>query len=156
MTTKDRSHPMYTGPWLDRLFPIHLPDGRMASVTSIHVLPSNIGILEGGLRPDINALQREKIVAYAKERCGDPVAVIEPVITPVAGHPLRPEERRERLPWMACIAHLTSEPFDPDMLASTLTVVWWQDGFTRPLPEEIQRSVATVDWGRSAKDYDFW
>jgi hypothetical protein len=56
---------------------------------------------------------------------------------------------------MACAAHLTSEPLDARNVASTLTVVWWQDAFTRPMPEEIQRAVATVDWGSCAKDYDF-
>ena len=39
---------------------------------------------------------------------------------------------------------------------SSLTLVWWQDAFTRPLPEEIERAAATVDWARSAKDVEFW
>lgn len=155
MPTKDRSEPMYTGPWLDRMFPVYLPDGRMASVTGFSVLPSNTGIFEGGLFPEANAMQRKKVRALAKERYGDPVVEVEPAIVPIpeVSTPRRP---RERLPWMACVAHLTSEPLDPNMLASTLTVVWWQDTFTRPLPEEIQREVATVDWARCAKDYDFW
>lgn len=153
MPTEDRTHPMYTGPWLDRLFPIHLADGRVASVTSFFVLPSNVGIVEGGLRPEQNARQREKVLAIAKERCGDPVAVVEPAVTPIGGGQAA---RRERLPWMACVAHLTSAPLDPDGTESTLTVVWWQDAFTRPLPEEIERVVAAVDWERCASDQDWW
>jgi hypothetical protein len=153
MPTKDRTDPMYTGPWLDRLFPIYLPDGRMASVTEFFVLPSNVGILEGGLRAEWNARQREKILKYAQERCGEPIAGVEPTIISLDGRP--PGTGRERLPWMACVASLTSEPLDPDNTASTLTVVWWQDAFTRPLPEEIERAVAAIDWGKCARDYDF-
>jgi hypothetical protein len=145
---------MYTGPWLDRLFPIQLSDGRLASVTEFFVLPANVGILEGGLRPEDNARQREKILKLVEERCGRPIAVVEPPIVPLEGHP--PGSGRERPPWMACVACLTSEPLDPDSTASTLTVVWWQDTFTRPLPDEIERAVAPVDWARSARDYDFW
>lgn len=57
---------------------------------------------------------------------------------------------------MACIAHLTSEPLDPDNVASSLTVVWWQDAFTLPLPQEIQSAVAGIDWRRFARDDDSW
>jgi hypothetical protein len=83
-----------------------------------------------------------------------PIAVVEPAIIPLEGHP--PAARRERLPWMARIAHLTSAPLDPDNTASTVTVVWWQDAFTLPLPREIERAVAGIDWRRSARDYDCW
>jgi hypothetical protein len=46
---------MYEGPWLDRLFPIHLPDGRMVSAKAFSVLATNAGILEGELDPESNA-----------------------------------------------------------------------------------------------------
>jgi hypothetical protein len=146
---------MKEGPWLDRLFPVPLRDGRTAAVTAFSLVPSNLGILEGGLTAEANAQQRERIVAFAKKRHGEPVVAIDPVITPL------PElstagRRRERLPWMACIARLSSSPRDPEMLASELTVVWWQDSFAVPLPEEIARAAAAVDWGRNARDVDLW
>ena len=126
----------------------------MVSVTGFSVLPSNVGILEGGFFPEANAGQRRKILALAKERYGDPVLEIEPLIVPIpeVSSPNRP---RERLPWMACLAHLTSKPLDPDNTSSDLTLVWWQDAFTRPLPEEIECAAALVDWQRAAKDHDF-
>jgi hypothetical protein len=142
------------GPWLDRLFPIHLPGGRMVSVTSFAVLPSNIGILEGGLNPKANATQRERVLSIAAEGHGKPVVVVEPVITslPSISSPGSP---RERLPWMACIARLTSAPVDSYMESSELTLVWWLDAFDGPLPLELERAAAGVDWGKSARDVDF-
>jgi hypothetical protein len=155
MSLMDAKAQLFEGPWLDRLFPIHLPDDRMVTVKRFSVLPSNIGILEGGLFPEANAAQRRKVVALARDRYGDPVVEIEPVIEPLPGISC-PGRPRERLPWMACVALLESKPRDPDMLASTLTLVWWQDSFTRPLPEEIERAAAGIDWAANARDYDFW
>jgi hypothetical protein len=34
-------------------------------------------------------------------------------------------------------------------------VVWWQDEFTLPLPQEIERAIASVEWRKFAEDYDF-
>ena len=144
---------MHEGPWLDRLFPIHLPDGRMVSVKGFSVLPSNVGILEGGLSQEANAKMREKIPAIGKQRHGGPVVAIDPVIEPLPeiSTPRRP---RERLPWMACMARLSSAPLDSEMVSSELTLVWWQDAFGDSLPQEIARAAAGVDWKRSARDED--
>ena len=150
---KDSSNQMRTGPWLDRLFPIHLPSGRMVSVRQFSVLPSNFGILEGGLFPEANAIQRDKVVALAQRRHGEPVVVCEPTVVPLS-EGSRPGLRRERLPWMVCIARLTSAPLDNDMVASELTLLWWQDAFNESLPSEIQRVAASVDWDALARDVD--
>jgi hypothetical protein len=40
------------------------------------------------------------------------------------------------------------------MVASELTLLWWQDGFEAPLPQEIERSAAGVDWEAAARDVD--
>jgi hypothetical protein len=32
--------------------------------------------------------------------------------------------------------------------------VWWQDAFSAPLPVEIERAAAVIDWERSAIDVD--
>lgn len=145
---------MHEGPWLDRLFPVHVPGGRMVSVVRFSVLPSNLGVLEGGLSPDANAVQREKIVSLAKT-FGEPVVVLEPKSR---AFPRISTERypRERYPWMACIARLTSEPLVPNSTAasSELTLVWWQDAFDAPLPMEIERAAAALDWRRSARDVE--
>ena len=87
----------------------------------------------------------------AEERYGAPVIVLEPEITPMPSGSSRP---RERYPWMACIARLTSKPFDPDMVSSELTLVWWRDAFEAPLPAEIEKAASSVDWERSAHDVD--
>ena len=141
------------GPWLDRLFPIHLPDGRVAAVTEFSVLPSNHGTLEGGLYPEANAQQRDRMRAIAAQRYGGPVVELEPVIEPLPeiSSPRRP---RERLPWMACMARLSSRRIDPEMVSSELTLLWWQDALELPLPQEIQRVAAGLDWARSAQDVD--
>lgn len=145
----ERNRQMHEGPWLDRLFPVRLPGGRVASVTAFFVVPANVGIFEGGLRPEYNAMQREKILAIATRDLGEPVVVVEPRIEPL-GPP-----GRERYPWMACMARLTSEPLDPSMTASRLTLVWWQDAFDGPLPVEIERAAATIDWEARAEDWEF-
>lgn len=149
----DPEKQMHEGPWLDRLFPIHLPDGRLVSVAQLSVLPSKIGILEGGLSPEMNAHQRETVLKVAKKRFGGPVLAIEPVIEPLP-ELSTPSRRRERLPWMACLARLTSAPLDPEMVSSELTLVWWQDAFLLPLPQEIERAAAGVNWRRCAEDVD--
>jgi hypothetical protein len=141
------------GPWLDRLFPVHLPGGRMVSVSAFSLLPTNFGILEGGLDPVVNTIQREKIVELAERRHGAPVVQVEPRVESIAeiSSSHRP---RERLPWMACMARLVSKPLDPEMVQSELTLVWWQDELTLPLPEEIARAAAGLDWERWAVDWD--
>ncbi len=141
------------GPWLDRLFPIQLPGGRHGSVTGFCVLPSNIGIMEGGLDARTNAMQRAKILRLAEERYGKPVVEVEPTIVLVS-EAEGSVRRRERLPWMACVARLTSEPIDSYMVASELTLLWWQDSFEAPLPQEIERAAAGVDWVGAAVDVD--
>jgi hypothetical protein len=153
MTRETRRDQMHEGPWLDRLFPILLPGGRMVSVTAFSVLPSNVGILEGGLEPRANASQRDKIVKLAESRYGAPVVLVEPAIVPLSAV-ARPGRPRERLPWMACMARLSSAPLDPDLVSSELTLVWWQDGFTSPMPAEIERAAAGVEWERVAIDVD--
>lgn len=148
-----RKEQMREGPWLDRLFPIQLGNGRKGSVLACTVLPSNVGILEGGLDAETNARQRKVILALAEKRHGGPVIEVEPVVLPVpeVSSPRRP---RERLPWMACLARLNSEPLDPYMVSSELTLVWWLDAFELPLPQEIERAVAGVDWAKWARDVD--
>ena len=155
MPLRTRPDQMHEGPWLDRLFPIRLANGRMASVIAFSVLPTNAGILEGGLDAALNAEQRRKIVALAEERYGRPVVQIAPPIEPLP-EISEPGIPRERLPWMACMARLTSKPRDPDLRASELTLVWWLDAFTAPLPDEIERAAAHVDWERSAREVDLW
>jgi hypothetical protein len=146
----DQTH---EGPWLDRLFPIRLPGGRTVSVLGFTVLPTNEGILEGGLTPRANEVQRERILAMAKQRYGVPIVVLEPRIEPLPQYST-PRMVRERYPWMACIARLISKPFDPGMVSSELTLVWWQDAFASPLPVEIEGAAAGVDWERCAVDTD--
>lgn len=154
---------MHAGPGLDRLFPIHLLDGRLVSVRAFTVLPAYLGVFEGGMDRDSNVAQRRRLAAVAEERHGGPVVQLEPAIMPVPGEreprPGEPERRRrERLPWLACIARLTSKPVvrDDDNTSSELTLLWWQDGFTLPLPQEIQRVAEGLAWNDLAKDVAFW
>jgi hypothetical protein len=53
------------------------------SVAAFAVEPTNEGILEGGLTRDLNARQREWLLASAKKRFGEPLVVIEPTIEPL-------------------------------------------------------------------------
>jgi hypothetical protein len=91
-------------------------------VKAFSVLPSHFGILEGGMTPEANERQRQRTRELAEDHYGGPVVEIAPVVEPVP-EMSRPSRPRERLPWMACIAELESEPNDPDMLASNLTRV---------------------------------
>lgn len=158
MPLKEVENQEHLGPWLDRLFPVRLASGRVASVTGFSVLPTNFGILEGGLAREINAQQRERVLALAKKRYGEPLVVIEPTIEPVAGPSSAPWGPRERYPWMACMAHLTSDPLVENNfnVSSDLTLVWWQDRFDVPLPAEIERIATGIEWERAARDVEFW
>ncbi len=111
------------------------------------------GILEGGLYPQANLHQRERMRAIAAERYGGPVVELEPVIEPLP-EISRPGHPRERLPWMACMARLSSAPVDPELVSSELTLLWWQDAFELPLPQEIERAAADLDWAGRAEDVD--
>lgn len=155
MTPSFRPDQPTTGPFLDRLFSFVLPGGRRVAVVRFAVLPSNLGILEGGLDPHTNPGQRALILSLAKGDLGDPVVAVEPKIVPLPE--ISSSERvRERLPWMACMARLTSKPMGFDMASSELTLVWWQDALDAPLPLEIERAAAGVDWENSAQDQDFF
>jgi hypothetical protein len=140
------------GPFLDRMFSFRLPDGRRVAVVSFAAVPSYHNVLEGGLRPAHNAAQREGFRRLAAARTFAPVLEIEPAITAMPEYS-RPEDPRERLPWIACIAHLVSEPLG-DLVGSHLTLLWWVDALPRPLPEEIERAARGIVWERSARDYD--
>jgi hypothetical protein len=153
MSDDTRPDQPQTGPFLDRLFSFHLPDGRLVVVRSFIVQPTNLGILEGGLFPSVNALKREQFVERARANLGNPVVVVEPSITPLP-ELSRPGRVRERLPWMACAARLVSKPIDPNLCESELTLVWFQDAFDAPLPAEIERAASGVAWAAEAKDYD--
>lgn len=151
-STRSREQ-VHEGPWLDRLFPVALGDGRRGSVLAFSVLPSNFGILEGGLDARSHARQRESTRSLAEQRYGGPVAEVEPVVVPLPDFS-SPQRPRERLPWMACLARLTSAPIDSYMVSSELTLLWWQDAFELPLPQEIERAAADLAWERLAKDVD--
>jgi hypothetical protein len=156
MPLRESENQVREGPWLDRLFPIRLRNGRVVAVAEFSVLPTYVGILEGGLDPEQNAQQRQKIVALAAKRHGNPVVVVEPKIEPLPE--LSARRVRERYPWMACIARLISQPVVEDGFNawSQLTLVWWQDAFDAPMPVEIERAAAGLEWERSARDVEFW
>jgi len=143
---------MRAGPGLDRLFPIHLRDGRLCSVTRFAVWPAYLGILEGGMSEPIALQQRDRLLEIVRKQFGEPVQLLEPEIIPVPSPFKKPAAR---LPWMACAVALTSAPLDPEMVASTLTLLWWQDSFEAPLPAEIEKAVSGVNWTGWARDHDF-
>lgn len=140
------------GPHLDRLFPVRLGDGRIASVAHVSLTPTNHGIFEGGLAAYWNERQKTRWVQLATARYGDPVHVVDPPVTP-----LPPDfgRNRERLPWMACAARLLSAPIEHHMTESHLTLVWWQDPSDEPLRVWIERAAADLDWNALARDWDF-
>jgi hypothetical protein len=139
------------GPWVDRLFPVTLPGGRVCSVTGFYVVPAYLGLMEGGLDARCNAARREWVAALARERFGEPVHVVEPAIEPLP-EISNAHRQRERLPWMACMAVLEAEPMNPEAFHSSLTIVWWVDAFSSPLPAEVERAAAGVAWEREARD----
>jgi hypothetical protein len=146
-----RPFDMHAGPGLDRLFPIHLRDGRLCSVTRFAVWPAYLGILEGGMLEPIALGQRDRLLEIVRKEFGEPVQLLEPEIIPVPTPFTKPAVR---LPWIACAVALTSAPIDPEMIASTLGVLWWQDSFEAPLPVEIEKAVSGVSWADCARDYE--
>jgi len=142
---------MHAGPGLDRLFPVHLSDGRLCSVTHFGVLPAYLGIFEGGMAEPYARRQRDMMLELVRERFQEPILVLEPerIDRSHQGGPAR-----VRLPWMACAATLVSKPLGPEMVESRLTVLWWQDSFEAPLPAEVEQAVSRVDWARCAQDND--
>jgi hypothetical protein len=89
----------------------------------------------------------------AAERYGGPIVELDPVIEPLP-EISSPRHPRERLPWIACMARLSSKPVNPEMVSSELTLLWWQDALELPLSQEIERVAAGLDWARSSEDVD--
>lgn len=52
---------------------------------------------------------------------------------------------------MVCAASLVSKPLGDKGWGSKLTLVWWQDVFTDPLPAVIDRAAAGLVWEREAR-----
>lgn len=42
------------------------------------------------------------------------------------------------------------------MVSSELTLLWWQDTFQLPLPQELERAASGLDWARLAEDVDLF
>jgi hypothetical protein len=45
---------------------------------------------------------------------------------------------------MACMAALVLEPMSPGAFHSSLTLVWWVDAFSAPLPAEVEQATASL------------
>jgi len=43
-----------------------------------------------------------------------------------------------------------------DMASSAMTLVCWPDAFAAPLPQEVARAAASIDWQRSARDVNLF
>jgi hypothetical protein len=142
-----------SGPFLDRLFAIQVTRGRTCFVTSFSADATYVGVLEGGMYPEHNSKLMQEWVKHALDRHGNPLYVVPPVTRPLP-QISAPERPRIRLPWMVCIASMFSDPLDPEMLHSALTVMWWQDPSDEPVTAWIRGAMDGVDWARFAKDHD--
>jgi len=144
---------MREGPSADRLFQIELRSGRLARVISLRVIATYRGLLEGGLDAFANAHFMRLWVDWVEEHYHEPIHVVAPVSRPLPSVS-RPDRPRERLPWMACVAELISDPLDPEMFQSRLTLVWWQDPSDDPARAWVERAAEGLDWEKAAMDED--
>ncbi|MFO1483676.1 MAG: hypothetical protein U1F71_10000 [Verrucomicrobiaceae bacterium] len=60
------------------------------------------------------------------------------------------------LPMITCIGefHSSLPVRSPNMDASCLTVVWFQDEFAMPVSETVLESIKCIDWSVQASDYE--
>jgi hypothetical protein len=137
--------------FLDVLFTVPRPDGRLIRVGSFEVWSHYRTILEGSPTPHVNKLTREHAEAGAR-LLGEPLLVVEPQLIPLRDDP----RGLERYPRCACAATLSSAPLGADQSWSALTLLWWVERLDRPWPAILTDALAGVDWARHAADVHFW
>ena len=94
--------------------------------------------------------KRAEILAELEDEAPDLVAGVDTVLI------LEPEGLTSRLAEVTCIAHLISEPLEPDSGtdASGLTVVWFQNEFIFPPSDEVLKSLQSLEWDKLADDFE--
>jgi hypothetical protein len=62
----------------------------------------------------------------------------------------------EWLPMITCIGefHSSAPASNPDMDASSLTIVWFQDEYAVPIAEVVMDSIKCIDWNSHADDFE--
>lgn len=58
-----------------------------------------------------------------------------------------------RIPYITCYGLFNSSIIPG--FGSSLTIVWYQDGFATPIEESVLEHIKTIDWDKVAEGYEF-
>jgi hypothetical protein len=140
---------------------VTLVSGRDIELTSLEIVPTYGGMLEGYPCARVN----DRLLARLATRSG-PAGISRPVhvITPPRSYP-EPGSRRlalgpvEQLPAVYCRASFRSdridEKLDDALRWSELTVVWFQDDLASPVADFVAAAVSDLPWEELAEDFEF-
>ena len=124
-------------------FSLSLNSGRIIRMTDMYLKETYASALT-------KIPKRSELLAELEADAPDLVAGVDSVTI------LEPDGARARLPDVTCIAHMISEPLDPENCtnASGLTVVWFQDRFMFPPAPEMITTLKELEWDMLADDFD--
>lgn len=147
---------------------LRLSSGRSVTLSSLRQSRTYLGLLEG--LPDTRS--SEFFIRNALERAEeDSHPRSKPVLLPPARRDYfrtpgdMAEAKRgafadrniEWLPLVTCVGEFesSSPARDPEMHASTLTVVWFQAEWAMPIDPAALEAIKKLDWDRLATDFEY-
>jgi hypothetical protein len=124
-------------------FSLILNSGRTIRLTDMYLKETYTGAKK-------TTPKRNKILAELEADAPDLVAGVDSITI------IEPEDSSEKLPTVTCIAHMISEPLDPENCtnASGLTIVWFQNEFMFPPAASMIETLKNLEWSLLADDFD--
>jgi hypothetical protein len=116
------------------------------------------GILEGLPTPEENVQIVESSIEQARSLAWtDSVHLIQPVEKPIKVEGKYPFGTPAKLPPILCISafHSLDPVSEKSGAYSALKVVWFQEEFQVPFPDEIVAQIQKLDWNELAEDKDY-
>lgn len=148
-----QQHPATAEPWS-----ITLQSGRSISLREFHQFNIYAGML-AGIPSDT--------VRFAAEALKEAKRVVSPNLLTLMLQPLFREFEYQRhrespaaqlraLPPIASVAEFSSSAFEsnPEQIVSSLTVIWFQEGWGLPTDQHVLGQLRAMDWEREAQGYD--
>lgn len=141
---------------------IELEDGREIQIQILRQELTYAGLLEGlptrqrNKRIIDNALSKAQSLRTTHEKAGSPY-LVTPVETKIEFAMKYPFGDPASLPSILCMAGCLSggirDRTDP-LVASWLTIVWFQDQYAFPIDPSVLARVRTLAWGKWATEYE--
>jgi hypothetical protein len=136
---------------------LQLRSGRSISLTSLIQYRTYAGLLAGRPYRERNDGMIQQTLRRAMEEHPGLRApfLVNPRRDPLEGRELSVSTVYERLPSITCIGVFDSDELNKPGSEpySSLTVVWFQDGFACPIDKEVQAAIQNIEWDNCAADW---